>query len=73
MVDFFKGVAFVVGVILVSILCALGLEQIDCSSYEQATGRETKMNFGCYIKDGDVWYSRKEFEFKQAGVTSKEN
>ena len=68
MLDIVKCVCFVVTMLVASVGVALGIEWVDCSSYQRATGRDTKMDFGCYVKDADVWYSRKEFEFKQAGV-----
>lgn len=46
---------------------SLLLEKVNCDNYQSATGRETKMRWGCYVKDGDVWYSKEEYKFYLAG------
>lgn len=49
-------------VILVFIFVIYGIESVSCSSYQTATGRETKMVFGnCYIKHNGQWYEHNEF------------
>lgn len=73
MKDFIIAILFASCVVLATSLFVVGVEAVNCASYEAITGRETKMTLSCYVKDENTWYSRKEFEFKQAGVTSKEN
>ena len=47
---------------LVFVLIIYCIESAYCSSYQAATGRETKMAFGkCYIKHGGQWYTKDEF------------
>lgn len=72
MKDTFQLLCCVGGFFILAFVIVLGLESLNCTAYKHATGRETKMVFGCYIKDGSTWYSRKEFEFKQAGSVTKE-
>ena len=72
MKDVFEFVCVIGGVVLVFGVFAWSLVSLDCYQYENVTNRQTKIGLSCYVKDGNTWYSRKEFEFKQAGVTSKE-
>lgn len=38
--------------------------KLECNSYMESTGRETKMNMGrCYVKHGDSWYTMSEYKY----------
>ena len=62
---------FVAGVMVISAASVVAIETVKCGKYSGVTGRETKMDFGCYVKDNGVWYSIEEFKFKQAGYTKE--
>ena len=70
-----KDLFMVLGIVICAIVIVIGstfaIETVMCGKYSDVTGRETKMNFGCYVKDNDIWYSKEEFKFKQAGYTKE--
>ncbi len=39
-----------------------GVDRYDCAAFEQATGVETKYEFGCYAKQNGKWVP-KEYVF----------
>ena len=67
MKDLFMLLGFVTSVMVIAVASVFAIETAKCGKYSDVTGRETKMNFGCYVKDSGVWYSMEEFKFKQAG------
>ena len=71
MKELFIVLVFVAGVMVISVASVVAIETVKCGKYSDVTGRETKMNFGCYVKDSGVWYLMEEFKFKQAGCTKE--
>ena len=66
--DFLVVLGLVTSLIAIVVTAVFAFETAYCSKYSDVTGRETQMNFGCYVKDNGVWYSKEEFKFKQAGT-----
>lgn len=71
MKDLFMLLGFVTSAMVIAVASVFATEAVICGKYADVTGRETKMNFGCYVKENGVWYSREEFKFKQAGHTKE--
>ena len=71
MKDFFMLLGFVTCAIMIAVASTLAIETVACGKYSDVTGRETKMNFGCYVKENGAWYSMGEFKFKQPGHTKE--
>ena len=61
-----KDILRMLGVVLCSLIIisslAYGLTSYDCSKYQTATNRTTKMTgIVCYVQYGSAWYTAKEY------------
>lgn len=56
----FGGLAFIVGIIAL-------LMSWECSSYQEMTGKQTKLSGGaCYVKHNAEWYRWDEYKYRFA-------
>lgn len=55
----------IAGIFLSSYLLMYGAVNWTCGSYEEVTGKPTKVAaLDCYIKDGDNWYVWEEYKHR---------
>lgn len=55
---------FILLVILIGAVLFAPLNYLSCKNYEAVSGNEVRYMIpgGCYIKDGDKWYTESQYE-----------